>query len=95
MLSGKRRNAMEITVSILEQARTEINKTRLVYRTHLNFLLIERYIDFLIDKNLIEIVHNPQPLYQTTQKGIELLNEFSKIREILGASELSADEVFG
>jgi len=94
MLSGKRRNAMEITVNILEQARNGINKTRLVYRTNLNFLLIQRYIDFLIEKNLIEVVNKPQPVYQTTQKGIELLTGFSKIKEILGVNELS-DEVTG
>jgi predicted transcriptional regulator len=95
MLNGKRRNAMEITINILEQATNGINKTRLVYRTNLNFLLIQKYIDFLTDKQLIEVTHNPQPVYKTTQKGIEMLSEFSKIKEILGVNELSVDEVFG
>lgn len=94
MLSGKRRNAMEIAVNVLEEARSGINKTRLVYRTNLNFLLIQRYVDFLVQKNMIEVVNDPTPIYRTTQKGVELLDEFSKIKDILGANELSV-EVFG
>jgi predicted transcriptional regulator len=95
MLNGKRRNAMEITISVLEEARNGINKTRLVYRTNLNFLLIQRYTDFLQQKGLIEFVSEPQPVYKTTQKGIELLDEFSKIKQILGVNDLSVDEVSG
>lgn len=89
MLSGKRRNAMEITISILEEAKNGINKTRLVYSTNLNFFLIQRYIEFLTAKNLLEVVNNPQPIYKTTEKGIEMLNEFSKIKDILGVNELN------
>jgi predicted transcriptional regulator len=95
MLSGKRRNAMEIAVSVLEEARNGINKTRLVYRTNLNFLLIQRYVDFLVQKNMIEIINDPTPIYKTTQKGISLLDEFSKIKNILGTNELAVAEVFG
>jgi len=95
MLSGKRRNAMEIAVSVLEEARNGINKTRLVYRTNLNFLLIQRYVDFLVQKNMIEIINDPTPIYKTTQKGISLLDEFSKIKNILGTNELAVAEVLG
>ncbi len=95
MLSGKRRNAMEIAVSVLEEARNGINKTRLVYRTNLNFLLIQRYVDFLVQKNMMEIINDPTPIYKTTQKGISLLDEFSKIKNILGTNELAVAEVFG
>jgi predicted transcriptional regulator len=90
MLGGRRRNAMEVAANILEEARLGINKTRLVYRTNLNHLLIQRYIDVLIDKNLLEVVPNPHPIYRTTPKGIGLLNEFSKISQMLGVNELSA-----
>jgi predicted transcriptional regulator len=95
MLNGKRRNAMEITISILEESRNGINKTRLVYRTNLNFLLIQRYIDFLQEKGLLEVVHTPHQVYRTTQKGNELLQEFVKIKELLGVTDLSVDEVSG
>ncbi len=93
MLNGKRRNAMEITISILEEARNGINKTRLVYRTNLNFLLIQRYMDFLQQKGLLEVIHNPHQSYKTTEKGNELLHEFAKIKELLGVTDLSAGEV--
>ena len=93
MLNGKRRNAMEITINILEQAKSGINKTRLVYRTNLNFMLIQKYIDFLQAKNLIEVTSGPHMVYRTTQRGTELLEEFSKIKHILGVDDLSIDEV--
>ena len=86
---------MEITINILEQAKNGINKTRLVYRTNLNFLLIQRYIDFLQEKNLIEVTNDPHMVYRTTQRGMELLEEFSKIKQILGVNDLSIDEVSG
>lgn len=92
MLHGKRRNAMEITISILEESREGMNKTRLVYRTNLNFFLIQKYIDFLKQKGLLEIVHNPNQLFKTTEKGKALLEEFSKIKDILGVNNLSIDE---
>lgn len=93
MLNGKRRNAMEITINVLEQAKNGINKTRLVYRTNLNFMLIQKYIDFLQQKNLIEVTTDPHAVYKTTQKGNELLEEFSKIKHILGVDDFSIDEV--
>jgi predicted transcriptional regulator len=92
MLHGKRRNAMEIVVNILEEAKDGINKTRLVYRTNLNFLLIQRYIDYLVNKGLMEIRNSPGPLYLTTDKGRALLEEFGKIKEIVGVETISTPE---
>jgi predicted transcriptional regulator len=92
MLHGKRRNAMEIVANILEEASNGINKTRLVYRTNLNFLLIQRYIDYLVGKELLEVKSNPSTVYVTTQKGKDLLAEFSKIKEIVGVQTIQTPE---
>lgn len=92
MLHGKRRNAMEIVVNILEEAKDGINKTRLVYRTNLNFLLIQRYINYLTDKGLMEIRNDPNPVYVTTEKGKALLEEFGKIKEIVGIETIATQE---
>ena len=92
MLHGKRRNAMEIVVNILEEARGGINKTRLVYRTNLNFLLIQRYIDYLTTKGLMEVRNNPSPTYATTEKGLALLEEFGKIKELVGVETIATPD---
>lgn len=92
MLHGKRRNAMEIVVNILEEATDGINKTRLVYRTNLNFLLIQRYIDYLVNKGLLEVKTTPSTLYATTDKGRALLEEFGKIRAIVGVETIATPD---
>ncbi len=83
---------MEIAVNILEESRNGINKTRLVYRTNLNFLLIQRYIDYLVGKGLLEITSNPTPVYSTTEKGKSLLDEFGRIKEIMGVQTIQTAE---
>jgi predicted transcriptional regulator len=84
---GTRRNGMEILVNILKESRSGITKTRLVYKTNMNFFAIRKHIDFLIQKDLLTLEHKEFSLYTTTQKGIEFLNEFDKIRETLGIED--------
>lgn len=85
---------MEIAIVILELARNGIQKTRLVYRTNFNHTLMQKYLDYLMEKNLIEIVNTSRPVYHTTEQGIELLEQFSKVREVLGMQEVIIDEMF-
>jgi predicted transcriptional regulator len=81
---GTRRNGMEILVNILKEARAGISKTRLVYRTNMNFFAIRRHMDFLIQKGLLNVEYSSIQLYTTTQRGLEFLDEFDKIKETLG-----------
>lgn len=75
---------MEIIVSILKEAKSGITKTRLVYRTNMNFFAIRKHMDFLIQKGLLSLDYGSLPLYTTTEKGLEFLSEFDKIKETLG-----------
>jgi len=84
---GTRRNGMEILVNILKEARVGISKTRLVYRTNMNFFAIRRHMDFLIQKGLLNVEYSSIQLYTTTQRGLEFLDEFDKIKETLGIEE--------
>ncbi len=81
---AERRNSLEIIVSILNEARTGVNKTRLVYRTNLNFLVIKKYIDLLTNRGLLQVDLRPNPVYVTTEKGLKLVEEFTKLNEMLG-----------
>ena len=71
---AERRSSMEIMVNILEEARSGINKTRLVYRTNLNFIVVQKYIDFLTEKGLIQTDQRPNLVYVTTEKGVQFLD---------------------
>jgi len=81
---GIRRNGMEILVNILKESRSGITKTRLVYRTNMNFFAIRRHMEFLIQKGLLAVEYEPIQLYTTTEKGNEFLGEFDKLKETLG-----------
>jgi predicted transcriptional regulator len=87
LMKAKRRNTMEITIGILEEASEGgATKTALVYRTGINFMLAKRYISFLLERNLLEEVTNespPQHFYRTTEKGLQMLSGFYKIRNML------------
>jgi len=60
-------------------------KTKIVYQANLNFRTVNPYID-LLTKNGLIIVKNGQPVtYETTTRGLEVLDNFKQIQ-----SELSS-----
>lgn len=87
IFKAERRSSMEIMVNILEEARSGINKTRLVYRTNLNFIVVQKYIDFLTEKGLIQTDQRPNLVYVTTERGVQFLNEFTKLTDIMGLEQ--------
>ena len=87
IFKAERRSSMEIMVNILDEARNGINKTRLVYRTNLNFIVVQKYIDFLTDKGLITTDQRPNLVYVTTEKGVRFLDEFTKLTDIMGIEQ--------
>jgi predicted transcriptional regulator len=73
-----RRTQIEIIVAILEAALLGATKTALVYRSNLNFTLVERYIYLLETKGLLYAARAPEDrhsggLYKTSAKGLEAL----------------------
>ncbi len=78
------RSRIDIIIDILDVARAGANKTKIVYKTNLNFKLADKYLDLLQKRGLIE---NKLDKYITTEKGKILLE---RAREI--ASELTFEE---
>ena len=93
-MTAGRRSGIEIIAEILEEARQGITKTRLVYRTNLNFFVVRKHLDFLIDKGLLDQVREPIQLFVTTPKGLQFLEEFRKMKEILGSSEIEQHQIY-
>ncbi|HON35077.1 MAG TPA: winged helix-turn-helix domain-containing protein [Methanothrix sp.] len=59
------------------------NKTKIVYQANLNFRTVDPYLKLLTEKGLINAKREPNLIYQTTEKGEELLGSLKAIqREI-------------
>jgi predicted transcriptional regulator len=59
------------------------NKTKIVYQANLNFKTVKPYTDLLINNGLLNIRQGPTIIYETTEKGIELIEKFNKINSEL------------
>jgi predicted transcriptional regulator len=79
----KRRSSLAISIAILKAAKNGTRKTRLLSLGSLSYEQLMRYIDFLKAHDFIKDYGS---FYQTTDKGLKLIEEFdssSLIREAL------------
>ena len=82
----RRRSRVDVIMDMLREARTEISKTKLMYRCNLNFNSFNSYFEELLDKGLlIEIKHNPgrRILYKTSEKGKNFLRALIEVSKVL------------
>jgi predicted transcriptional regulator len=71
----KRRDRLEVINAILDIAIEGAVKTRIMYRTNVNFRQFEDYIRALLDAGLVEVLQaDSRRIYRTTEKGKILLN---------------------
>ena len=68
------------------------SKTRLVYKANLNFKVMERYLRFLNDRNMIQLVKegDGRDRYLITQRGREFLLHYSQVEDMLNLVEQSS-----
>jgi predicted transcriptional regulator len=75
----RKRSKYVIISQILDICKDGANKTRIVYQANLNFRTVIPYIDLLIKNELLEVKQGKTVLYETTDKGISLLENFERI----------------
>ena len=73
-----RKSKNDISVAILNITKRGANKTRIVYKTNLNFVLADKYLDFLQQNGLVEAKYD-STYYQITEKGKDYLNKMQDI----------------
>jgi len=78
-----KRSREEILAQILNTCQEGASKTRVVYQANLNFKTVNFYLETLIGNNLIEVRTGKNVLYETTQKGANLLESINRISENL------------
>ena len=78
-----KRSREEIIAQILNVCKTGANKTRIVYQANLNFRTLDPYLKTLIRNELIEVRPGEHVLYETTQRGSNLLETINRANEAL------------
>ena len=59
------------------------SKTRIVYQANLNFRTINPYLDLLTKNGLINVKKEQNLIYETTPRGLDLLDNFKQIQNEL------------
>jgi predicted transcriptional regulator len=88
--TSKRRDKLFIIAEILEIAKEGTLKTQIMYRANLSFTQLNDYLDFmlkimLLDKNR----QNDKEVYTATGKGMDFLQRYREITELLKTDEIS------
>ena len=80
----QRRSWPAITVDILEVTLVPTNKTRVMYKSNLNFERFNRYFYDLLRKGFIEEMNdsNGRSVYKTTERGRDLLEVLRVAQEL-------------
>lgn len=78
-----KRSKDTIISQILDICISGASKTKIVYQANLNFRTVNPYIELLIRNDLLETTRSSVIIYQTTPKGVKLLNEFKCIQSLL------------
>jgi predicted transcriptional regulator len=82
--SSKRRDKLFIISEILEIAKEGTLKTQIMYRANLSFTQLNDYLNFMIRINLLDrISENDRERFETTNKGIDFLQRYREISELL------------
>jgi predicted transcriptional regulator len=78
-----KRSRQEIISQILEICMDGASKTKIVYQVNLNFKTVNPYLDLLIKNDLIQVNEGRAILYETTPKGLRLLESIKQIHDKL------------
>jgi len=84
ILQRRGRDKLYIISEILEIAKDGALKTHIMYRANLSFTQLNDYLGFMLKVNFLKkIKKNAKELYKSTEKGIDFLNLYQRIQELL------------
>lgn len=86
--TSKRRDKLYIVAEILEIAKGGTLKTQVMYRANLSFTQLNDYLQFMLKISLLEKVKvNEKDVYKATDKGLNFLQRYREINELLRTEE--------
>lgn len=72
-MKSKNRNSLEIVRDMLSVATEKCKKTQILYDAHLNYLLLEKYLNILLKNELLGVDGS---FYLVTWKGKDFLQKY-------------------
>jgi predicted transcriptional regulator len=75
----RNRSRMDIIVELLIISLEGAKKTKLMYSSNISFVMINEYLDLLIEKKLLAIEKDDKT-YKTTEKGKEFLAKYDDMK---------------
>ena len=84
-----RRSWPSIVVDILEVTMAPSNKTRIMYKSNLNFERFSRYFDDMLRKGFVEEMNgtNGRSSYKTTKRGRILLKALQEAMDLMASED--------
>lgn len=79
----ERRTRLDTYADVLKAVGQGSKKTRIVYKVNLGFKQAERYLNELIEHELIEVKSNSLMIRSITEQVREFLEKYDEIRNIL------------
>lgn len=77
-----RRSRFEIIGEILSLATDGARKTEIIYRVNLNFNVVNKYLNLLIQEGLINPTPDSARKYKATEKGLEFLKAYKNLKSL-------------
>jgi predicted transcriptional regulator len=77
-----KRDRLEIMAEILGLCSEPRTKTHVMYGTNLSWKMLQYYLSELQSRGLLE-VHNNSTRYVTTKRGLDFLEKWKELKELL------------
>ena len=83
MAIGKRqyRSRIQIAADILQIAKAGSRKTKIMYLGNLSFDLLQKYLEMLVNYNLLEVHGGADKSYIATAKGKQFLEDYYELQK--------------
>jgi len=75
---GQYRSRLQIIADILAVVRNGARKTKIMYQANLSYRLLNQYLDYAIETDLISVSFEDEGYYIATKKGFEFLEKYNK-----------------
>jgi predicted transcriptional regulator len=80
-----------IMAEIMEAAKENQGKTRIMYKVNLSFSQVNEYLSFLTERGFLRVnVNNKKKSYETTPKGDSYIENYMEMAKLLKPQQLQA-----